>query len=292
MRVAVTGASGFIGGRVACALAAAGHDVWSYGRREASQLSTRVPNYASWDITEGVRDLWHVDAVVHCAAHVGQWGNSSPYEAINVVGTRHVMESVSEAARIVYVSSGSVYHTGHLPAYARTKLLGESVVLASGRSAIVLRPHIVYGPGDTTLWPRVRDARRGTRLLLPGDGRNRVSVTHVDNLVHAVERALTVGQVKGVFDIADRETPAIRDLLETMFARHGEAVRISPVPRAAAWVAASAFEATWTLLRRATDPPLTRYLVQSLADPFTLDIEPAQRQLGYEPTHNFRDGPL
>jgi len=292
MRVAVTGASGFIGGRIARALEALGHEVQSFGRRPCSQLTNDVPNYVEWDITRGARVLADVEAVVHCAAHVRQWGRDALFHAVNVRGTQHVVHSALATARIVYVSSGSVYHTNHLPAYARTKLLGESIVLESGRPAIVLRPHIVYGPGDTTLWPRVLEARRGTRLRLPGDGDNRVSVTHVDNLVHAVGRALTNRHVTGVFDIADGVVPTMRELLETMFARRGEAVRIQTVSRSVAWAAAAAFEACWTVLGRTSEPPLTRYLVQSLADPFLLDIEPARRQLGYAPTHTFRDGPL
>jgi len=292
VRVAVTGASGFIGGRIARALAALGHEVQSFGRRPFAQLTNDAPNYVEWDITGGRRELTNVDAIVHCAAQVGQWGSDTLFHAVNVGGTQHVVNSSLATARIVYVSSGSVYHTSHLPAYARTKLLGESIVLESGRPAIILRPHIVYGPGDTTLWPRVRDARLGTRLQLPGDGNNRVSVTHVDNLVHAVERALSTTHVRGVFDIADGVVPTMRALLETMFARHGEVVRIQTVPRSVAWAAAAALEACWTLLSRTSDPPLTRYLVQSLADPFRLDIEPARRQLGYAPTHTFLDGPL
>lgn len=292
MRIAVTGASGFIGGRVACALEAAGHQIWSYGRRESAALTTRVPYYSSWDIATGPRDLAHVDAIVHCAAQVGQWGSLASYDTVNVQGTRHVVESVSRRARVIYVSSGSVYHTHHATAYARTKLQAEAIVMAEERSAIVLRPHIVYGPGDTTLWPRVREARRGTLLFLPGDGKNRVSVTHVDNLVHSIERSLAASHVGGVFDIADRESPTMRELLKTMFARHGVPVRIRTLPRSVAWSAATVFEALWRVLRRSGDPPLTRYLVQSLADPFTRDIGPAGRELGYAPIHGFRDGPL
>jgi nucleoside-diphosphate-sugar epimerase len=292
VRVAVTGASGFIGGRVARALEQMGHEVQSFGRRPPSQLVHHAPNNVEWDIAHGPRDLSDVEAVVHCAARVGQWGHEAAYAAVNVRGTQHVVDSTPTTARMVYVSSGSVHHTGHVPAYARTKRLAESVVLESGRCAIVLRPHIVYGPGDTTLWPRVRDARRNSVLRLPGDGTNRVAVTHVDNLVHAVERALVVSPLTGTFDIADSIEPSMRELLETMFARHGESVHLQLVPRGVAWPVATLMESVWSLLGRTTDPPLTRYLVQSLADPFSYDIEPARQQLGYRPTHTFCDGPL
>lgn len=295
MRVAVTGASGFIGGRIARALAASGHAVKAFGRREATQLEHYVPNYQRWDLTEGPYALGHVDAVVHCAAHVAQWGSTEQFAAVNVRGSGHVMDSVPSSTRIVYVSSGSVRHGTEaraLPPYARTKLLGEQIVRQRSANTVVLRPHIVYGPGDTTLWPRVRSARRGTRLLVPGSGQNRVAVTHVDNLVHAVECALDTSSPGGVYDIADAIAPTVHELLTTMFARYDEPVSITYVPRPLAYAAAVSVEAAWTLLQRRSDPPLTRYVVQNLADAFPLDIEAAMRELHYAPRYTYLDGPL
>jgi nucleoside-diphosphate-sugar epimerase len=129
-------------------------------------------------------------------------------------------------------------------------------------------------------------------LLVPGDGANRVAVTHVDNLVHAVERALATQTPGGVYNIADAIAPTVHELLTTMFARYNVPVSITYVPRPVAYAAALAFETAWSLLQRTTDPPLTRYVVQSLADAFPLEISEAITQLQYEPQYTYVNGPL
>jgi len=304
VRIAVTGASGFVGGRTARALHALGYDVWSYGRRDASALVAPLPRYAAWDLVQGASDLSQVDAVVHCAAHVGQWGAREQFASVNELGTAHLMASLAPGAGVVYVSTASVYDGDVLsgaqgmPPYAASKLRGEAIVCGGHAPAIVLRPHVVYGPGDTTLWPRVRSRIRGGRLLVPGSGQGAISVTHVDNLVHAIDRALQALRSAGgllpepVFDIADAVVPTVDDLLRTICARYGKPVRLHYLPASLATAAAHLSEATWTVLRRAGEPPFTRYVVRQLASPSVLDIEPARRLLGYAPAWHFRNGPL
>jgi 2-alkyl-3-oxoalkanoate reductase len=245
MRVAVTGASGFIGGAVVHALRANGHDVRPYGRRATSALSRPVDGYAMWDIAAGAMPL-DSDAVVHCAAAVGQWGPRSLYWRTNVHGTQHVVDSMHPSARLVYVSTASVYPPAWSDApiletatdgaqptcvYGRSKLAGEHVALQRSGSTIVLRPHIVYGRGDSTLWPRVAAARRRESLAVPGNGTNRVSVTHIDNLVDAVVAALQPEAAEGVYNVADEEAPTVDELLRTMFSRRDLPTTIRYVAR-------------------------------------------------------------
>lgn len=306
MRIAVTGASGFIGARIARALRADGHDVRPFGRREAGHLRDPLPGYRAWDLVKGAIDLHDAEVLVHCGAAVGQWGDPAHYHAVNVTGTHHALGSLRPGTRVVYVSTASVYAKGagrpltedatidaaSLGAYGRTKAEAERVVLRGAREAVVLRPHVVYGPGDTTLWPRVLAARRLGRLLVPGSGGNPISTTHVDNLIDAVRLALRPGAATGVFNIADAHTPDVDTLLRTIFARKHEPVRLTYVPRLAAWGAASALEAVWALARKRSEPPLTRYAVASLAEACTLDLTRARTRLGYAPRWDIRDGPL
>ena len=141
MRVAVTGASGFVGGSVARFLVRRGHDVIAIGRRPASDYCSRS-QYVQWDVRYGPIALPDVDGVVHCAAHVGQWGAERDYRAVNVDGTRSVLETFRRAPRFVHVSTASVYSTDQprvkvredarvgeplLTAYARTKAEAERV---------------------------------------------------------------------------------------------------------------------------------------------------------------------
>ena len=307
MRVAVTGATGFVGGCVADFLARRGHDVLTLGRRPVSELRARFPNYVQWDVRSGPIDVPGIEGVVHCAAHVGQWGPERVYRAVNVEGTRYVLETFRRAARFVHISTGSVYATDQprvnvpedarvgepfLTAYARTKAEAEQVLAADGRPVVILRPHAVYGPGDTTLLPRVLAARRLGVFPLPGNGRNRISVTFVLNLAQAVQLALEGACSSGVFNIADEEEPAIDDMLRTMLRRHGVSDRLLHVPRVAARSLAAVNETVWRLARISGEPRLTRYAVASLAEPFTLDLTRARTQLGYAPRWTFRDAPL
>lgn len=306
MRVAVTGASGFVGGVVTRMLRAAGYRVLPFGRRVPGALARPIEGYESWDICAGMRSL-SVDAVVHCAAAVGQWGTRELFWSANVQGTANVVRSTPPSARLVYVSTASVYPPAHSDArvaetasdrarpasvYGQSKLAGEATAMKYQGPVVVLRPHIVYGHGDTTLWPRVAAARRNGSITIPGNGRNRVSVTHVENLAAAVVAALTSREACGVFNVADDETPTVDELLHTMFARHSLPTSIRYVSRTVAWSAAAMAEAYWWIASRPGDPPLTRYAVDGLAHSSVLDTSRARSSLGYVPRWTFRDGPL
>lgn len=311
MRVLVTGASGFVGGRVARALAAAGHAVVPTGRRPADALPAHLrgalAGYRAWDLAAGpLPPPGPIDALVHCAAHVGDWGPDADYVRGNVDGTRHALAS-APGARVVFVSTSSVY-SDHVrtvrvredadvgacrhSAYARTKAVAERLVLAHAADAVVLRPHIVYGPGDGTLLPRVLAARRGGRLPIVGDGAHLVSATHVDNLVHAVERALAVPGVGGAFNVADADPVPLATLLGGVLARLGYPTRLVALPPALARGAAAAMEWGWRAVGARRGPPLTRYAVHQLHGEHTLDLTRARERLGYAPRWTWADGPL
>lgn len=307
MRIAVTGASGFVGGRVVNALAQDGHEVFAFGRRSAGELAAHLPSYVSWDLRYPLLDAPHVDVVVHCGALVGDWGAEALYREVNVNGTRAVIDSFPNA-RIVYTSTSSVYSdrqphavitevspTGNCrySAYARSKWEAETLLLRRGNS-VVLRPHIVYGPGDTTLLPRLLAARRLGALPVPGTGRNELSVTHVDNLVDAIIAA-TVWHpdATGAFNIADAEAVTVDRLLRTLFERLELPTRIVYVPKNVAFAAASLAENLWLgpqLPPRG--PSITRYVVHQLAMTHVLDTTRAQQQLYYRPTRDYRTAPL
>ena len=306
MKVAVTGASGFIGGYVARYLARYGFDVTGFGRRPAALLDAPVPRYQSWDFATPSLEQKRFDAVVHCGALVRDWGSDESFVRANVDGTRAVLDAFPDTPRFIHVSSSSVY-SDHVAkrsisegadigscrysAYGRTKAAAEAVVIASGRSAVILRPHIVYGPGDTTLFPRVIESCHLGRLLVPGTGENRMSMTHVENLASCVEGALRTS-VTGIFNVTDGEDATVHDLLTTILARYGVHARPLYIPTGTAALLAFAMEAAWRAVGAAHRPPLTRYLVAQLTGDHTLDISRVKEVLGYEPKWSYRDGPV
>ena len=236
---------------------------------------------------------------------VGDWGAEREYKRVNVAGTAAVLDAFAGARRFVHVSTTSVYSDGQpkvqlredartgecLTWYGRTKAAAESLVMQRRADAVILRPHMVYGPGDTTLLPRVVAAVRLGQLAIPGNGANLVSPTHVDNLVAAVECALGTA-ARGAFNVADPSPASIGDLLTTVLSRVGASVTVRYIPRSIAWGVATVLESAWPSRRAPRGPLLTRYLVTQLADEHTLDITGAREHLGYSPQWTFRDGPL
>ncbi|MGW4058272.1 NAD-dependent epimerase/dehydratase family protein [Amycolatopsis sp. NPDC004747] len=290
MRLAVTGATGFVGGAVCRAAAAAGWQVHAFGRRAAADpRHIGGAAYRSWDI--GAAKLSgppEVDAVVHCAASATDTGVAREVWRSTLLGTHHVLASFPDC-RFVHVSSGSVYdpfrptvrakeHEApvdrYLNAYAAAKAAAEQLVLAIARDPIVLRPHAVYGAGDTTLLPRLLENVRWGRLLVPGTGKVLVSMTNVDSLARACLLAATTGPAwPGVFNIADRTPVTIDWALRGLLASAGVPVRPAYVPACLLAPAARVFPGG----------RLNRYVISQFAVERTLDITAAIDRLGYEP---------
>jgi nucleoside-diphosphate-sugar epimerase len=290
MRIAVTGASGFCGGHVARAAAAAGHDVVCVGRRPGP-AGLHMP----WDAAgTAAPDLAGADAVVHLAAAVGD-PRPGPvgdelFRRVNVEGTARLMDAAA-GRPVVYVSSASVYAPGPHPApvdedapigrqrtaYGRTKAAGELVATRAG--AVALRPRAVYGPGDPHLLPRLLRAERAGLLLLPGPD-NRLSLTAVENLAGACLAALD--WPPGPYNIADAE-PYDRDAsIRAVLTAFGRTAKPVHVPVAVA-IAAAGLAA-----RLRTTPALTRYAVDQLAHGLVLDVTRAAAR-GYAPRRRLAD---
>lgn len=252
--------------------------------------------YRSWDLTDGpLADPPGVDAVVHCAGSVTDWGPAADLFAANLTGTRSVLATFP-GARVVHVSTASVYdpfrptvmaREGEAPvgrymnAYGASKAAAERA--AAARNAIILRPHAVYGPGDTTLLPRVLSAVRGPVLPAVGTGRQRISLTSIGNLVQACVLAATGPVAAGVFNIADAEPVTIDDAFRAILRERGVRARPVYLPARAARPLAAAAEGLFLLARRPEPPRITRYAIGHLALERTLDITAAREVLGYDP---------
>jgi nucleoside-diphosphate-sugar epimerase len=299
MRVAVTGASGFIGGAVARDLAAHGHEVIGFGRRPDA---FREGRYRMWHLTSGpLANAPVVDAVVHAAGLVDDWAPLAEATAVNVEGTRRVIEAFP-GVRFVHISSSSVYSPFHptvnevetarlprrfLSTYSRTKV--ESEALFDGLNAAILRPHAVYGRGDTTLLPRLRDSVRDGRLAMPAGGNVLHTVTSIHNLVQAVRLAVPNAAPRGIFNVGDAEPvtlgPLVREILR---ANTGRGVEIRDVGYRSAYLGAWFAEAAARLQRNR--PAITRYAVSELGRERTLDLTAARTALGFVPAATSIDG--
>ncbi|EOD65359.1 NAD-dependent epimerase/dehydratase family protein [Amycolatopsis vancoresmycina] len=287
-RLAVTGATGFVGGAVCRAATAAGWQVTAFGRRAAADdRHLGGAAYRSWDVGAAkLADPPDVDAVVHCAASPTGTGVAAEVWRTSLLGTHHVLVSFPDS-RIVHVSSASVYDpfrptvrakeheapvSRYLSAYAAAKAAAERLVLAVADRPVVLRPHAVYGPGDPTLLPRLLRNVRAGRLPVPGHGRVLISMTAVGALARACLLA-AAGPAAGVFNIADSEPVPVDWALRGLLASAGAEVRPVYVP--AAWLAPVA--------RVFPRGRVGRYVSSPFAMERTLDITAAIDRLGYEP---------
>ncbi|WP_326646146.1 NAD(P)-dependent oxidoreductase [Streptosporangium sp. NBC_01755] len=295
LRVAVTGASGFVGGAVCRAAVAEGWTVFAFGRRPGVDGGHvgHAP-YTPWDLLGERPEPREVDAVIHCAGSVTDWGPARDIWAANVDGTRNA-SAAFPGARFVHVSTASVYDP-FLPtvmatedaapvrryagAYGASKAAAERCL----ERAVILRPHAVYGRGDTTLLPRVLGAVRRGRLLAVGDGRQRISLTSVDNLVLACLLAASGPVDHGVFNVTDAEPVVLDDALRTILSERGIDAEPYYLPLKLVDPVAAAAEAAFRLLRRPHPPRLTRYAAGHLAVERTLDITAARTHLGYRPS--------
>lgn len=305
--IAITGATGFIGGHLVERLHRRGHRVLAFGRQPDPHLPPGV-SYARWDIARDPPPPIDagVDAVIHCAASVSDWAPYHEQYRANVRGIAQVMQVFAGAGQFILISTASVYdparprsmlqetdrYGARYPnAYGRTKMLAERVVVESGRpNCAIVRPHIVYGPRDTTLLPRLLAARRAGWLPVIGDGESRISLTGIENLADAIELILPRRFGCEIFNIADARTDTLNAVLTALFDALGLPVRLLHIDRRAALASATALECAYRALRRPVAPPLTRYLISQLADDYTLDIAKANAQLGYAPRSDYRDG--
>jgi nucleoside-diphosphate-sugar epimerase len=249
--------------------------------------------------------------VVHCAALAAPWGPRPAFTLANVVATEAIVAACLEAgvARLVHLSSPSLYmgagdreqvrEDDLLPPpinhYAATKREAELRVLAAttqGLRSIILRPRAIFGPGDTTIFPRVLRALESGRLPVIGDGQNRVDLTYLDNAVQAVERALEAPDAAcgQIYNISNGETVRLWDVLRWLCRELQLPPPRGRLPRPAAALLGSALELLHRTLRPHVEPALTRYNVEVLACSMTLDITRARTLLGYAPNVSVDEG--
>ncbi|HSK58434.1 MAG TPA: NAD-dependent epimerase/dehydratase family protein [Actinomycetospora sp.] len=317
MKALVTGGGGFLGGAVVDALLARGDDVVSLARGDYPALRERGVTTLRGDLADPASSRAAVegcDVVFHVAAKAGVWGSTAAFRRSNVDGTRVLLDACRDAGvrRFVFTSTPSVVHTGHdiaggdesLPyathfdsAYPETKAEAERLVLAADGpdlATVALRPHLVWGPGDTQLVPRILDRARAGRLRFVGDGSAIIDTTYVDDAARAhldaADRLAPGSACAGrPYFITSGDPRPVRELVNGIVVAGGLEPVHGTVPLPVAVAAGAAVETVWRVLERLPvlgtlgDPPMTRFLARQLATAHWFDISAARRDLGYVP---------
>jgi 2-alkyl-3-oxoalkanoate reductase len=314
MRVLVTGATSLLARRTAEALLARGDEV-TVVQRGPSPLDTRAVLGDIRDPETVIRAAEGCEAIVHAAAKVGVVGDWEDYRSINVDGTAHVVAAARHHGieRLVYVSTPSVAHGGASivgaaaePSvlgrknayYAESKSIAERLAIAASCPAlgvVAVRPHLVWGPGDTQLVGRIVERAKAGRLALVGHGAALIDTTYIDNasaaLVGALDAITPGARCDGrAYVIANGEPRPIRELILGICAAAGLDARPRRVPLKVAVGAGAAIERLWALRRSDDEPPLTRFLAEQLGTAHWFDPRPARDDLGYVPTVTIDDG--
>jgi nucleoside-diphosphate-sugar epimerase len=330
LKALVTGGGGFLGKAIVDLLLARGDAVRILARGSYPELAARGVETIVGDIADpGVvmRAVEGCDVVFHVAAKPGMWGPHESYRLTNVVGTDNVIAACRhhDVPKLVYTSTPSVVHRGggyarssgnassgdiegadeSLPypdhyegAYPETKAQAERAVLAANSpelATVALRPHLIWGPGDNHLLPRLLERARSGRMVYVGRDDKLIDTVYIDNAAAAHVAAsdrLAPGAAcagKAYFISQGEPWPASR-ITNALLEAAGLPPVTRRIPVRVAYAIAASAEASWRLFGIEGEPPVTRFVVGQMSTAHWYDISAARRDLGYEVTVGIEEG--
>lgn len=319
MKALVTGGGGFLGLYIVEQLLAAGHDVRVFSRGTYPTLVALGVETQQGDLQDAnavQRACIGVDAVFHVAAVPGVWGSWQTYHGINTLGTLNVISGCRKGGgqRLIYTSSPSVvfdgadhinaneslpYPTKWLCHYPHSKALAEQAVLAAntanGLRTVSLRPHLIWGPRDNHLIPRLIQKARSGRLRQVGSGENVVSISYVENAAAAhlqAEESLrnSTSAAGRAYFINEPESVNLWNWINLVLHRAGLPPVTRRISASTAWNVGAVLETAWRIFGRKHEPPMTRFVAAQLSGSHSYSTSAAQRDLGYKPLVTVEEG--
>ncbi|MCB9680753.1 MAG: NAD-dependent epimerase/dehydratase family protein [Alphaproteobacteria bacterium] len=320
MKALVTGGGGYLGKAIVRQLLDRGDAVVVVGRSAYPEVTawgaTCVPVDLSTDDPALVRACEGVDVVFHVAALPPYAAKPDVFVATNVGGTERVVAACRAAGvpRLVFTSTPSATFDGtdaegvteadcpypdrYETPYAETKARAEQHVLAAHGADLLttaLRPHLIYGPEEPHMLPRLIQRNRAGRLRIIGDGTNRVGLTYIDNAAAAhlqAADALAPGSAHGgkAYFVTDPEPVVLWDWIHALFVGVGEPPLRRHVSLGAARAAGTVFEGIWSLFGLSGVPPMTRFVASQLATSHWYDLSGGRADFGLHAPVSGDDG--
>ena len=315
-KVLVTGGGGFLGGAIVKLLVKRGDHVRSFSRSYYPELASMGVEQIQGDIADKIaveNACKSIDTVFHVAAKPGVWGDYAGYFKPNVTGTKNVIAACikHKVSRLVYTSSPSVifnnrdmegvdesvpYPEKFHAHYPKTKAIAEQCVIKAAGSrlmTIILRPHLIWGPRDNHLVPRIIE--RANRLVRVGNGKNLVDTIYIDNAayahIQAADRLEENRKLSGnVYFLSQGKPIPLWDMIDNILKAAGLAPVKRSISKNTAWIIGAAMEVFYKLFKLTGEPKMTRFVASELATSHWFDINAARRDLGYTPLVSTEEG--
>lgn len=314
----VTGGGGFVGLAIVKALRAIHVKVSVVGRHRYPAAEEAGAVCLVGDLRDGdfLKSAFAgADTIFHVAAKAGIWGDWQDYFSINVTGTENVIAACryNNISRLIYTSTPSVvFNRGHLCGvdeetpyatevlchYARSKIMAEILILEANDvtlSTVALRPHLIWGPGDSNLIPRLLERGRKKQLKIVGDGTNMVDISYIDNVVDAHIKAAINLELYGTaageaFFISQGEPVNLWDWINELFMALNRPIVARKISFAMAFRVGNMLEHIYTLLRIKKEPKMTRFVAEQMAKSHWFSVAKAQDILKWQPEVSTREG--
>lgn len=314
----VTGGSGFLGGAIVKRLLEKGLRVRVLCRGNYPELTKAGCEVFQGEISDASlvsNAVKGCDIVFHVAAKAGIEEPYSEYERINYHGTMKVLDACNEhgVKRLVYTSSPSVcfahgdvegadeslpYPEHHDAYYPATKCMAEKAVLiANGEkiATVALRPHLIWGPGDNQLTPRLVGKARAGKLKFVGDGRNKVDTVYIDNAadahILAAERLFINSKVSGkAYFITNGDPRPISEITNLIIGAAGVPPVTATISPKVAWLVGLVCEVVYKTFKLKGEPPITRWVAGELSTAHWFNIDAARKDLSYSPEVSIEEG--
>ncbi len=318
MKALVTGGGGFLGFAIVQKLLARGATVRSFSRQEHSALQKlgveqHRGDLGDWRAVE--KAATGCDIIFHVAAKAGLWGPYAEYHRINVTGTENILAACRQNGinRLVYTSSPSVVFDGkdmagvdesvpyasHFEAnYPKTKALAEELVLRANSpklATVALRPHLIWGPGDNHLLPRLAARAKAGQLRRIGSQRKLIDTIYIDNAAGAhllaADRLSPGSPIAGkAYFVSQGEPVETWQMINRLLQAAGAPPVNRSVPLPLALTLAWCFETFHKITGNSDEPRLTRFLVKEMCTSHWFNISAARKDLGYTPTVSIAEG--
>ncbi len=319
MRALVTGGGGFLGLYITEQLVARGDHVRVLCRGHYPRLEELKVELIRGDVRDPAIVRQACDgmvAVFHTSAVPGIWGSWDRYHSVNTIGTQHVVDNCLAVGvrKLIYTSSPSVIYDGldhcgideshpypasYLCHYPHSKAIAERAVLKAngqkGLATAALRPHLIWGPRDNHLIPRLIERARSGRLRRVGSGNNLISMSYVENAaaahLQAADRLDVESPVAGqAYFINEPEPVNLWNWVDEILALAGEPPLKKRISANMAYGIGAACEAVYSLLRLKSEPPMTRFLALQLSGSHYYSVAKAQHDFGYQPIVSVAEG--